>query len=207
MQSLFSLFNTPIDLAHNFWEPLLEEGDGVIDATCGNGKDSLHLARVLEKKKDTALLCFDIQEKALENTKKLLQEKMPDFFPSVEFHLGSHEHLFLPKSQKLKLIVYNLGYLPGGDKSLTTVVRSTLASVQKALELLSPGGVISLTCYPGHPEGAKEEKELISFTSSLDPKQWNVTSFSWINRNASPSFILIQKQQLWVKANSEEKTS
>ncbi len=193
MQSLFPLFNTPIDLAHHLFESLLEEGDGVIDATCGNGKDSLKLARYLKKKKDTALLCFDIQEKALENTKKLIQEEVPSFLDRVEFHLGSHEHLFLPKSQKLKLVVYNLGYLPGGDKSLTTEVRSTLASVQKALELLSPGGVISLTCYPGHPEGAKEEKELIRFTSSLDPKCWNVTSFSWINRNVSPSLILIQK--------------
>ncbi len=193
MLKAFPLFSTPIDLAHHFWDLLLEDGDGVIDATCGNGKDSLKLANYLQKKKGTALICIDIQEKALENTKALIQEKAPDFFPFIQFHLGSHEHLFLPNAKKLKLVVYNLGYLPGGDKSFTTQVKSTLDSLQKALELLSPGGVISLTCYPGHPEGAKEEKELISFSSSLNPKQWTSTLFSWNNRNASPSLLLIQK--------------
>ncbi|MES2198960.1 MAG: class I SAM-dependent methyltransferase [Chlamydiota bacterium] len=193
MQKTFPLFNTPIDLAHHFWESLLDEGDGVIDATCGNGKDSLTLSRYLQEKKDTSLLCFDIQEKAIETTKNLILEENPNFFPFVQFQLGSHEHLFLPKSQKLKLVVYNLGYLPGGDKSLTTQVSSTLSSVQKALELLTSGGVISLTCYPGHKEGAKEEKELIEFSASLDPKKWSSTTFSWNNRNASPSLIFIQK--------------
>ncbi|MBS0628358.1 MAG: hypothetical protein JSS09_09120, partial [Verrucomicrobia bacterium] len=53
MRQNFPLFNTPIDLAHHFWESLLEDGDGVIDATCGNGKDSLKLAEYLQKKKDT----------------------------------------------------------------------------------------------------------------------------------------------------------
>lgn len=193
MQKTFPLFNTPIDLAHHFWSLLLEEGDGVIDATCGNGKDSLKLASCLQKKKGTALICIDVQEKAIENTKALIQEAAPSFFPFVQFHLGSHEHLFSPNTEKLKLIVYNLGYLPGGDKSFTTQVSSTLASLQKALELLSPGGVISLTCYPGHLEGAKEEKELINFSSSLNPKEWTSSIFSWNNRKASPSLLLIQK--------------
>ncbi|MBS0627060.1 MAG: class I SAM-dependent methyltransferase, partial [Verrucomicrobia bacterium] len=150
----------------------------------------------LQKKKDTALLCFDIQEKALENTKNLITEKAPDFLPLTQFHLGSHEHLFLPKSSKLKLVVYNLGYLPGGDKSLTTQVSSTLLSVEKALTMLTNGGVISLTCYPGHLEGAKEEKKLLAFTASLEAKDWNCTTFTWNNRNTSPSLIFIQKKNL-----------
>lgn len=193
MQRTFPLFNTPIDLAHHFWKSLLKEGDLVVDATCGNGKDSLKLATYLENKKNTALICMDIQEKALQNTKALLLEQAPDFFPFVQFQLGSHENLALPENSKLKLVVYNLGYLPGGDKSFTTQTHSTLISVQKALELLSPGGVLSLTCYPGHQEGAKEEKALQNFTSSLDPKIWSASTFSWNNRMASPSLLFIQK--------------
>ncbi len=190
MRSQFPLFNTPIDLAHHFWKGLLAEGDVVIDATCGNGKDALAIAKLLQPL-NGALLCIDIQEKAIENTKALLAEELPSFLPFVSFYHGSHERL---PELAAKLIVFNLGYLPSGDKSLTTNAESTLQSISHALELVSFGGVISITCYPGHAAGKKEEEALLECLSKLDPFMWSFTSFFWKNRNASPSLFLVQKK-------------
>jgi hypothetical protein len=191
MRSKFPLFNTPIDLAHHFWKDLLTLGDVAIDATCGNGKDSLILAKWLQPLIGK-LHCIDIQEQAIETTKALLQKETPDFFSSVLFYQQSHEQL--PEVASVKLIVFNLGYLPSGDKSLTTKVDSTLQSIQNALEILSLGGVVSITCYPGHPEGKKEQQVLLGYLSTLDPIHYCFTSFFWGNRNASPSLFLVQKK-------------
>ncbi len=193
MRNQFPLFNTPLDLAHSFWEKILKDGDAIIDATCGNGKDSLVLANLLKDKSDIALYCLDIQKKALENTKELLNKQAPHFLSSVQFILGSHEILPKTDPRQLKLIVYNLGYLPGADKTLTTETSSTVQSVINALNLICPGGVISINCYPGHLEGKKEQEALLSFLSTLDPRLWSFTFSSWENRNASPSLLLIQK--------------
>lgn len=193
MRQQFPLFNTPLDLTHSFWEKILTDGDAVIDATCGNGKDSLVLANLLKDKTETALFCLDIQQKAIDNTQDLLTEEASCFLPSIQFILGSHENLPDVSPRKPKLIVYNLGYLPGGDKTLTTENTSTLKSITRALEVICPGGVISINCYPGHPEGKKEQETLLPFLASLDPKLWSFTSSTWDNRNASPSLLLVQK--------------
>jgi SAM-dependent methyltransferase len=193
MRSNFLLFNTPIDLAHSFWRDILEENDLVIDATCGNGKDSLFLAQILTPLKGT-LFCIDIQERAVENTRKLLENELPTL-SNIHFFKQSHESLpMIPPNLKLKLIVFNLGYLPSGDKSITTEVSSTLLSVSNALEVLAPGGLISITCYPGHAEGKKEQESLLTFLKDLDPLTWCFTTFFWSNRNASPSLFLVQKK-------------
>ena len=193
MRQQFPLFSTPINLTQCFWSKILNDGDAVIDATCGNGKDSLALANILKNKKDTILFCLDIQKKAIENTEELLSKEVPDFLPSVKFILGSHENLPKANLGQIKLIVYNLGYLPGADKDLTTTSSSTLKSIENALNCICDGGVISITCYPGHLEGKKEQEVLLPFLSSLDPKIWSFTFSTWNNRNASPSLLLIQK--------------
>jgi hypothetical protein len=193
MRKLFPLFSNPIDLAHHFWALLIQEGDAIIDATCGNGKDALFLAQVASKKKDTLLLCIDIQEKALKNAELLMQKELPSFLPRTLYIHGSHEALPSVYPKTCKLIVYNLGYLPGGDKSITTLTFSTIKSISHACEQIASGGVISITCYPGHLEGKKEEEALTSFCSLLDPKIWSFSHFTWENRKESPSLLLIQK--------------
>ena len=186
----FPLFQTPLQLAHHIWNLLLKEEDCVIDATCGNGKDSLVLASLLSQKKGSKLICIDIQEQALLNTKGLLQEKAPQFFPKIEFLLGSHETL---PAASPKLIVYNLGYLPKGDKTVTTQVESTVLSVQNALKILLPGGALSIMCYPGHPEGLKEQIVLKKLLNNLHPTSFSVTYCEWSNRTASPCLFIAQK--------------
>ncbi|MCB1112242.1 MAG: class I SAM-dependent methyltransferase [Chlamydiales bacterium] len=192
MRSDFLLFQSHIDLAHTYWEKALCENDIAIDATCGNGYDTLFLAKLL---KEGTLYGLDIQLTAIEATRSHLQEQLgSEVFHRVKLIHGCHS-VFSKEidNESVQLIVYNLGYLPGGDKSKTTKQDSTLISLNQAMTLLKPGGLISITCYPGHPEGKREEEGILNFASSLNPRCWSCCHHRWCNRKASPSLLLIQR--------------
>jgi len=194
MQDQFPLFSSPLKLAHRLWEKLLCKEDIVIDATIGNGKDTLILAELLSLKGGGRLWGLDIQAKALETTKALLEGTLPAFIPSINLCLQSHETFpeeILPSS--VKLIVYNLGYLPGADKSLTTHTHTTLISIKNALTLLCDGGCLSITCYPGHSEGQREYLAVHELLQSLSPKEFCISEHIFTNRTLSPILILLQK--------------
>lgn len=187
MRAPFTLFQSHLDLAHRYWSALLSPEDIAIDATCGNGHDAVFLASLGVK-----LYALDIQKEALDEARR----KMEAMGVSSRVSLIKGCHSRFPEEiapGSVKLIVYNLGYLPGGDKSVTTEVPTTLKSVQRAAELLTPGGVISITCYPGHPEGKNEEEQLLLFAQALDPKRWSCCRHQWVNRKNSPSLLLIQR--------------
>jgi hypothetical protein len=143
------------------------------------------------------VIAIDIQQEAIGRTRKLLEESLPaDILPRVHLYNQSHGDFPQMATQKpVKLIVYNLGYLPRGDKGLTTMTQTTLESVEKALSLLHPGGALSITCYPGHVEGAAEEKALLAMAATLSPAIWNVCYHSFPNRVQAPTLILIQKNR------------
>jgi SAM-dependent methyltransferase len=145
-------------LAKEYWKEHLQPGDFAIDATCGNGHDTLYLSQLLP---DGLVYGIDIQETALEKTRLALGDAK-----NVRLFHQSHADP-LPLPSRPRLIVYNLGYLPGGDKTLTTMTSSTLESIKLSLEILATDGAISITCYPGHDEGMHEEKELLSFVKDL----------------------------------------
>lgn len=187
---MFQLFQTPLDLAHAYWKKLLVPGDLVIDATCGNGHDTLFLAKL-----NCSVIALDKQAQALQNTKELLSEHL-DAAQLKQVQLFPQCHSSFPSKLSLgsiSLLVYNLGYLPGGDKKITTESSTTLKSLQVGMTLIKPGGAISITCYPGHEAGKAEEEMLLHFTSSLDPKQWSCCLHRWINRRSAPSLLLLQK--------------
>ncbi|MCX6990722.1 MAG: class I SAM-dependent methyltransferase [Chlamydiae bacterium] len=194
MRDIFPLFSSPIQLAHMLWEKLLGKDDMVIDATMGNGKDTLKLAQILSNCGSGRVIALDIQPKALENTLSLLRENIPEFLQNIELLLTSHENFpsqILPGS--VKLIVYNLGYLPGADKELTTQTGTTLLSIENALKLIAPGGALSITCYPGHAEGQKEHEAIKAFVKDRDLREYCVSEHTWPSRNLSPILLLIQK--------------
>ncbi len=189
----FPLFQSHLDLAHKYWEDLIQSGDWAIDATCGAGNDTLKLAGF---QGIGGVIGVDIQEEAIVRTQELLGKSLPSDALS-RVHLFQQSHADFPKLAKsvpVKLVVFNLGYLPKGNKQLTTMTQTTLQSVQKALELITPGGAVSITCYPGHPEGAVEQKALIEMLANLSAFIWNVCFLSFLNRKAAPSLILIQKK-------------
>lgn len=183
-----------LQLAHHYWGIFLKPGDCVIDATCGNGHDSLKLAQLVLTEKAGALLCIDVQDSALEATKERLKNSLPPpLFKKIIYHKGCHA-VFPPLPNSPRLIVYNLGYLPGGNKSLTTEPVSTLTSLKCALNHLQRGGMLSITCYSGHETGEKEEKSVLSFAQSLSENQYQVVHHQWVNRTKAPSLLMIQKK-------------
>ncbi len=184
-----------IALAHAYWRAHLSAGDIAIDATCGNGYDTLALAKLLLNHPDSLILGFDIQSSALEKTDSLLKQALTEeHLERVLFHRRCHSEIDqIPLPLPPKLIVYNLGYLPGADKSITTMTPSTLSSLEKAITLLTPEqGALSITCYPGHPEGKKEEDAVLEWAEKLPSERWQVCHHRWLNRGASPSLLWIR---------------
>jgi len=198
MMQAFTLFQSHLDLAYSYWESLLQDGDWAIDATCGAGNDTLKLAKILQKKGNGGVIGMDIQEEAMIRTRQLLQTNLSSDACS-KVHLYRQSHSDFPSTAlqvPVKLVVYNLGYLPRGNKQLTTMTETTLKSVYNAMDLLLLGGALSITCYPGHPEGAIEEKALIEMAAHLPPALWNICYHSFPNRTLAPSLILIQKHNI-----------
>ncbi len=177
----------------------------VIDATCGNGHDTLQLAEYLRGESlHGQIVAIDIQPAAIDSTKALLESK--GFTPQlasgdIALHRGSHEDLagavkdVLGESRKACLIVYNLGYLPGGDKSVTTETASTIEAVGSALSILDADGLVCITMYSGHAEGAKEKQALLHFAEELDSREYHVSYISMINQpNDPPEILLISRK-------------
>lgn len=194
-RSQFQLFQTPLDLTQAYWKQLLKLGDFVIDATCGNGHDTLYLASlVLDVSRKGCVVALDTQKQAIENTRIHLKSNFSEDLEGIEFYHQCHSS-FPPHlgKESIALIVYNLGYLPGGDKKHTTFSSTTLLSLMAAMPLISPGGAISITCYPGHEAGKPEEEIALDFAASLDPAKWSSCHHRWLNRKNGPSLILIQK--------------
>lgn len=157
-----------------------------VDATCGMGQDTLYMAELLHHKGQ--IIAYDIQEVAITSTKHLLLEKG---YTNVTYKLQSHEHL----SEIADLVIYNCGYLPGHDKHLTTKASSTLASIQKTLEIMAvnPDLLIILVLYPGHPEGKTESAVLDNFCQKLSSSTYLVCKYQNYNRPTSPYIITISK--------------
>lgn len=187
-------FQYHINTAHRLWEEHVRPGDIVIDATCGNGNDTLQLAQLALTAHSGTLYAMDIQLEALEKAQHYLQELISlEEFSRIKFVEGCHSQF--PKEiqpDSVKLIVYNLGYLPGGDKSVTTRVESTKRSLLNAMELIQVDGLICVTCYPGHAEGEREQSELIEFVSTLDSQKWECSHQRWLNRPKSPTLLLMR---------------
>jgi hypothetical protein len=186
-----SFKNHHLRLAKKYWQEHLLPGDIAIDATCGNGHDTVFLSHLLLSDTTSHIFAYDIQKEALENTKRLICNTFPSEQASrVIFCEKSHAQIAeTPCPKPPRLIVYNLGYLPGGDKTVTTQTNTTITSVSQSLSLLAQDGALSIMCYPGHDEGLREEAAVIEFLSSLCPKSWQICHHRFINRPRSPSLI------------------
>jgi Putative rRNA methylase. len=188
------MYSAHLLLAHNFWKSLLKPGDTVVDATCGNGQDAQVLGSIVLTENCGRLFCFDIQEAAVHATKKRLYEAFPSFqnqiFVKQECHTKWSTTL---EKENIKGFIYNLGWLPNSDKAIVTQVESTLESIQQALKMLSNQGIISIMCYPGHPEGKNERDALLKMLATISKSTFLVSHHQWINRSTHPELILIRK--------------
>jgi len=99
-------------------------------------------------------------------------------------------------SNVARLICFNFGYLPGGDKSVTTSKETTLAAVEAAFEVLRPGGLLSMLCYTGHPGGKEEYEAVREAVADLPTAYWLTSEFQLLNRPTAPVLLLAWKQEL-----------
>lgn len=171
-------------------QKVVRPGDITVDGTVGNGHDTLFLAQLVGS--HGHVYGFDIQESAIINTKKALEEK--ELQERVTLFQIGHETIgeSLPSDThgRISGAMFNLGYLPGGDKSVVTKPETTIKAVTHLIDMLSKGGIIALVIYPGHEEGVKERDELLEFASGLDQKIVNVLQYSFINQRNNPPFLL-----------------
>ncbi len=184
-----------VEYCHHLLRERLLPGDLAVDATAGNGHDTLFLAQLIGP--EGKVFAFDVQAQAITATGQLLQRRgVPEHCYTLiqDSHTTLAERLPAAAPGKLAAVIFNLGYLPGGDKTIITCARTTLPAVRTALALLRPGGLLLLVLYPGHAGGAEEAQVLRGFASGLLPRQWQVTEYSTLNaRNASPSVLVIEK--------------
>ncbi|MFU8892444.1 MAG: class I SAM-dependent methyltransferase [Luteolibacter sp.] len=166
----------PTTLAHAFATQALAPGDLAVDATCGNGHDTLHLARLVGPQ--GIVIAMDIQTSALEETRRRLE--LADLHDGrVCFVQGCHTTLGAHAADaSAALIVFNLGYLPGGDHALTTEAGTTAAALDAATQALRPGGLLMVTCYPGHPAGAHEAEVVAAWMKVAAHRGARVASYA-----------------------------
>ncbi|MDY5607572.1 MAG: class I SAM-dependent methyltransferase [Lentihominibacter sp.] len=208
-----NIIQSTTELALHIARPYIREGKAVVDATCGNGHDTVALAKAVfpdygygaaasennqECPAPTRLIAFDIQQRAIDATASLLTEAgfgSQLNAGSIRLIRDSHENMDDYVNEAC-LIMFNLGYLPGGDKELTTCTETTMKAIQGAAGLLTKGGLLSVTMYSGHPEGAKEKAEVLAFARGLDSKIYHAAYVNMLNQaNNPPELLLITRKR------------
>lgn len=167
----------------HFIKGQVKEGDFCIDATMGNGNDTLLLSRLCGS--SGKVLAFDIQKQALIHTEEhLIRNQAPKNYSLL---LDSHANMeqYAPKSSA-SCIVFNLGYLPGGDHSLSTRKETSIPALTKALALLKKGGLLSLCIYSGGDSGFEERDAVLAWLQNLNPRKYLVIKTEYYNRPNHP---------------------
>lgn len=178
----------PTSLAWTLLRGVIEEGDLVIDATAGNGHDTVFLAGCVGE--SGRVLAFDIQQAAIHAASERVAAA--GYRSRVGFHLESHVNMArhaLPSS--VAAVMFNLGYLPGDDHQLTTESAETLVALDAASLVLKPGGVISVVCYPGHEAGAGESSAVESWMASRAETGWRIAKYSMPCTLRPAPFLLV----------------
>lgn len=179
-----------VALSHLYLRERVRPGDRVLDATCGQGRDTLLLAQLVGA--EGRVWAFDVQEEALRNTALLLEEA--GVRGRVELVAAGHERLAEYVNEPLRAAVFNLGYLPGGDKSCITRPENTLVALGQATTLLQPGGIIVIVLYTGHAGGGDESGKVEEWSAGLSPEGFNVWQSRQPNRPpTAPYLVLIEK--------------
>lgn len=174
------------EAAHTILKNRVTDNDVCIDMTCGNGNDTVFLCNISK-----FVYGFDIQDVAINNTKNKL----------IDFHLSNyrlihdtHDNVLNYVKEPIKAAIFNLGYLPKGDKSICTNYLSTIKAIKALFTLLEKGGLIALVVYPGHNEGKLESYHLETYLSNINQKEYSIMKYSFLNQiNNPPYLIAIEK--------------
>ncbi len=179
-----------LDLQKHFILTHLKKGDIAVDFTMGNGHDTEFLSKTVGE--DGHVFAFDIQEQALASTAEhLRQSGCPD---NCTLILDSHHNVKKYVDVPIKAGMFNLGYLPGSDKTVTTMRATTLPAIEAAIDLMDRDAIILIAVYPGHAEGDAEGKMICEYLSSLSRYKLCATRVQILNSPTSPFFIMIENK-------------
>ncbi len=192
---------------HMLMRPFVKSGDVVVDATCGNGYDTFFLSEQVGA--DGVVIAMDIQYVAYDKTRRLMKDSGLEIeyheidrldhwrltTPGCHFILGSHARLD-SLTINPKVIMFNLGFLPGGNRQVTTVSEQSITAIRHGLEILAADGVMSVITYPGHTEGNEEHEDIMSMLEQLPTNRFEVITILQTNRSSkTPVQHLIRKQK------------
>ncbi|MDM8533684.1 class I SAM-dependent methyltransferase [Clostridiaceae bacterium HSG29] len=181
------VISNALGLSKEYMDKKMKKALVVVDATMGNGFDTCYLRSKLDSK--GFLYAFDIQKTAIENTKKRLIEK--NIYSNVLLINDSHAEFKKYIDKDVDLIIYNLGYLPKGDKNISTSSESTLISIKSGMDILNYEGLIIVTIYPGHLEGKKEFDVISEFLKTVDQKKFEIMKMEFYNHINNPPVLFI----------------
>lgn len=168
----------------------IKEGDVVADFTMGNGHDTLFFSKLVGE--SGHVYAFDIQPAALESTKRrLVENSAPENYTLIN---DSHHNAKKYIDCKIKAGMFNLGYLPGSDKSVTTKRETTLPAIEAAIDLLDNDAILLIAVYPGHEEGEIEGELINDMLSTLDRKKYCCAKFRIINSPTSSYFYIVESK-------------
>lgn len=207
---------TITDWVHRQLQEYVQNAEYCVDATAGKGKDTLFLCENMPRQ--GKVIAFDIQKEALNQAEELLQKNS---YPVRTYHtedggqdwktrlmledaqdwkarliLDGHEHMehyILPES--VDVMMFNLGYLPGGDHALATRSETTIAAIGQGLSLLKCGGIMSICIYSGGDSGFAECDAVLDYLKMLDARQYTVIVSNFYNKpNDPPIPVLIRRE-------------
>ena len=168
----------------------LGEGDTAVDFTMGNGHDTEFLSKTVGE--NGRVFAFDVQEQALASTARNLEAaECPKNYTLI---LDSHHNVKKYVEGPIKAGMFNLGYLPGSDKTVTTMRETTMPAIEAAVDLLDHGGVLLVAVYPGHAEGDAEGKMVQEYFATLDKRVICCTLIRILNSPPAPFFIVVEKK-------------
>lgn len=181
-----------VEFSHFLIKQQLEKGDITIDATAGNGRDTIFMAQQVGP--EGKVLAFDIQQEALNRAQeKLIKSNLKDRVTLIE---DSHENIKdYVKENSTAAIIFNLGYLPGGDKDIITEAATTVRAAKSGLNLLKVNGLMVLVIYTGHPGGKKEQQQLLKYACKLPTEKYNVLHYHYLNQDKPPAQVLAIKKR------------
>ena len=186
-----NLITKTTSLAMTITKEYIRSGDTVVDATCGTGQDTISLANAVGS--EGMVYAFDIQQEAITLTEECLHKEgignvklIHDSFTKMANYVGK---------ESASAVVFNLGYLPGGDHSITTTAEETIEGLTLALDTIRSGGIVTVVLYDGHEEGVREKKNILEWVQTLDPAKYHVAYVSMTNqKNNPPEIVWITKK-------------
>ena len=176
--------------AHEAVRTAVKEGEEVVDATAGNGHDTVFLAQLVGP--GGRVFAFDIQEEALIATRANLEASgVPSERVSLirESHAGLGDYVINP----VAAVMFNLGYLPGGDHQIRTRCEETLIGLERAWEVIRAEGIVTVVCYRGHPGGQEEGKSVLEAAHKLALRGAAMDTYGLAGADSGPFLVVLRK--------------